>query len=210
MSVIEEWSFQNNIRDIDVDLFDNFAQVINIKRDNILILLDDGFKVQKCIFNGTINVNNDDELQILNEQNKQLRCDIESKIEELGRQQNKYESYKRDQKLLSQEVKETHEAFLMAKKCYKKFLRVYYSIEKRNKDKQTIFFQFFTESKKDSENYSVRLIRDSKSGYYELLSTTPKLNSLKELQRRLKETNDVPGIMCSIRQAFVVIKENKH
>lgn len=64
-------------------------------------------------------------------------------------------------------MKETHEAFLMARKCYKKFLRVYYSIEKRNKEKQTIFLQFFTEAKKDSENYSVRLIRDSKSGHYE-------------------------------------------
>lgn len=72
-----------------------------------------------------------------------------------------------DQKLLSQEVKETHEAFLMAKKYYKKFLKLYYFIENRSKEKQTIFLQFFSETKKDSEKYSVRLLRDTKSGNYD-------------------------------------------
>ncbi|KAL0893052.1 hypothetical protein ABMA27_014701 [Loxostege sticticalis] len=166
MSVIDEWSFNLNFNDVEKERYSNFVQIINTKRENILLLLDDGFKVQKMC-NGTIDPNNDDELRILIEKNKQLRYDIDVKIEELNCQQSKYESYKKDQKLLSQEVKETHEAFLMARKCYKKFLRVYYSIEKRNKEKQTIFLQFFTEAKKDSENYSVRLIRDSKSGHYE-------------------------------------------
>lgn len=72
-----------------------------------------------------------------------------------------------DHKLLSQEIKETHEAFLMAKKYYKKFLRIYYCIEKRYNDTQVVFVQFFTENKKDNENYSVRLLRHTNTGQYE-------------------------------------------
>lgn len=72
-----------------------------------------------------------------------------------------------DHKLLTQEIKETHEAFLMAKKYYKKFLKIYYCIEKRSSDTQVIFVQFFTESKKDNENYSVRLLRHTTTGQYE-------------------------------------------
>ena len=72
-----------------------------------------------------------------------------------------------DHKLLTQEIKETHEAFLMAKKYYKKFLKVYYCIEKRCNDTQVIFVQFFTENKKDNENYSVRLLRHTNKGQYE-------------------------------------------
>lgn len=72
-----------------------------------------------------------------------------------------------DHKLLSQEIKETHEAFLMAKKYYKKYLKMYYTIESRNGGMQTIFLQFFTEAKKESENYSVRLLRDTKTGFYQ-------------------------------------------
>lgn len=71
-----------------------------------------------------------------------------------------------DQKLLSQEIKETHEAFLMAKKYYKKFLKMYYTVETRNTESQMIFIQFFTEAKNDSDNYSVRLLRDCKTGHY--------------------------------------------
>lgn len=72
-----------------------------------------------------------------------------------------------DQKLISQEIKETHEAFLMAKKYYKKFLKMYHTIESRNAEKQTIYLQFFTEAKRDSEYYSVRLLRDMKLGQYQ-------------------------------------------
>lgn len=72
-----------------------------------------------------------------------------------------------DQKLLSQGIKETHEAFLMAKKLYKKYLKIYYTIESRIDGSQTIFVQFFTEAKKESENYSIRLTRDTKIGRYQ-------------------------------------------
>lgn len=72
-----------------------------------------------------------------------------------------------DHNLLTKEIKETHEAFLMAKKCFKKFLKIYYTIESRNKDSQVIFVQFFTEAKKDTENYTVRLKRNIKTRSYE-------------------------------------------
>lgn len=72
-----------------------------------------------------------------------------------------------DQKIITQEIKETHEAFLMAKKYYKKYLKMYHTIESSNGETQTIFLQFFTEAKRDSELYSVRLSRNSKTRSYE-------------------------------------------
>lgn len=72
-----------------------------------------------------------------------------------------------DQKLLAKEIKDTHEAFLMAKKYYKKYLKIYYTIEAKKGDKQTIFVQFFTEVKKDSDVYSMRLLCDTKTGVCE-------------------------------------------
>lgn len=72
-----------------------------------------------------------------------------------------------DQKLISQEIKETHEAFLMAKKYYKRFLKMYHNIESRNGETQTIYLQFFTEAKRESENCSVRLLRNTTTGQYQ-------------------------------------------
>lgn len=66
-----------------------------------------------------------------------------------------------------QEIKEKHEAFLMAKKYYKKFLKMYFTIESKKDDSQTIFIQFFTEARKDSGKYSVRLQRDISKCKYE-------------------------------------------
>lgn len=76
-----------------------------------------------------------------------------------------------DQKLISQEIKETHESFLMAKKYYKKFLKMYHTIESKNSETQTIFLQFFTEARRDSENYSVCLLRNTKIGQYQRKSS---------------------------------------
>lgn len=72
-----------------------------------------------------------------------------------------------DGKLLSKEIKDTYEAFLMAKKYYKKYLKIYYTIEARKGNKQTIFVQFFAEAKKDKDLYSIRLLCDTKTGVYE-------------------------------------------
>lgn len=72
-----------------------------------------------------------------------------------------------DQKLLAKEIKDTHEAFLMAKKFYKKHLKIYYTIESRKGEKQTIFVQFFTEVKKETDAYSVKLLCDTKTGVCE-------------------------------------------
>lgn len=44
---------------------------------------------------------------------------------------------------------------------------MYYTIESKSEGTQTVFVQFFTEAKKESENYSVRLIKDSKTGCYQ-------------------------------------------
>lgn len=44
---------------------------------------------------------------------------------------------------------------------------MYHTVETKINDRQTIFVQFFTETKKESENYSVRLLRDFKTGKYQ-------------------------------------------
>lgn len=44
---------------------------------------------------------------------------------------------------------------------------MYYTIELKSGGTQTIYVQFFTESKKESENYSVRLERNTKTGGYQ-------------------------------------------
>lgn len=80
-----------------------------------------------------------------------------------------------EQKVLSREIKDTHEAFLMAKKYYKKYLKIYYTIEARKGDEQTIFVQFFTEAKKDMDLYSIRLLCDTKTGNYECKSWSQEL-----------------------------------
>lgn len=72
-----------------------------------------------------------------------------------------------DQKLLSQGVINRHEAFLMAKKYYKKFLKMYCTIESKNSSKQVIYVQFFTEFKKESEINSLRLSQDIDSEGYQ-------------------------------------------
>lgn len=71
-----------------------------------------------------------------------------------------------DQKLLSQEIKDTHEAFLMAKKYYKKYFKLYYTIEYEQDNTQKIIVQFFTESRKTTDNYSICLLRDMKTSSY--------------------------------------------
>lgn len=72
-----------------------------------------------------------------------------------------------DQKLLAKEIKDTHEAFLMAKKYYKKYLKIYFTVEARQDGKQEIFLQFFTEVKKESKEYSVQLLKDTGTKRYE-------------------------------------------
>ncbi|CAG9786169.1 unnamed protein product [Diatraea saccharalis] len=210
MSVTESnWNFCIFAKDIEKELYQNFEKTINNSRETVAKLLEAGFKTNRLVHDGITIFNNDNEMEVLVEKNKQLRHDINIKIGEVESQQYKYETFKKDQKLLSQEIKETHEAFLMAKKFYKKYLKIYYTIEARDGTKQKIFVQFFTESRKEPESYSVRLQRDTKSGCYELLYTTPNLNLLKEYQRRLKQTNDVPELLCCIKQAFDLIKLSK-
>ncbi|KAJ8728144.1 hypothetical protein PYW08_016529 [Mythimna loreyi] len=197
MSIIEEiWDIQINLNLIEENSYIEFEAKVVSLHEHVLNIISNDFRAKKYNnYNNNIAQNHDDELKNLIERNKQLRHDIDIKLEELSQQKTQYENYKKDQKLLSQEIKETHEAFLMAKKYYKKFLKMYYTIESKNEGSQTIFVQFFTEAKKESENYSVRLLRDTKTGCYQLSSVTPKLNIFKEVQKRLQETNDVPDCL---------------
>ncbi|CAB3230065.1 unnamed protein product [Arctia plantaginis] len=210
MSVIEEnWDTQLKASTFEINSYKEFEVKVKYLRQHILYLLEDGFTVSKLNFNGSKVQSNDDELKTLTELNKHLRLDIENKVEVFSKQKVQYENFKKDQKLLSQGIKETHEAFLMAKKLYKKFLKIYYTIESKNDGSQTIFLQFFTEAKKESENYSIRLLRDINIGKYHLISTTPKLHSIKDIQTQLQVTNDLPGALCCIRQAFMHLKKTK-
>ncbi|KAL4712290.1 hypothetical protein ACJJTC_004052 [Scirpophaga incertulas] len=206
----DKWNIYINIVDVENEYFKVFESKINNINDSVLRLLEDRFvKNVGHTNNGNIEINSDIKLQLLIVQNKELRHEIDKKLEEVSRHQTKYENLKKDQKLLSREIKETHEAFLMAKKLYKKYLKIYYTIEENKNEKQTIFLQFFTEAKKESESYSIRLSRDTISGKYQLLSTNPKFTTVKELQERLRDTNDVPEFLCCIRQTFIMMKANK-
>ncbi|CAG5059739.1 unnamed protein product [Parnassius apollo] len=207
-TVKENWIYEIKFRNIDQYSLPAFEFHVNVSRECILKTIEESFlTVNYNHSNGT--QNHDDDLRSLVETNKSLRLEIDIKFKDVQRQQTQYESFKHDQKLLSQEIKERHEAFLMAKKYYKKFLKIYFTIETKNDLKQTIFVQFFTEAKKDSENYSVRLLRNMENASYELLSTNPKLKNFKEIQRKLKERNDIPGALCCIRQSFINIKALK-
>ncbi|XP_046959511.1 uncharacterized protein LOC124529690 [Vanessa cardui] len=210
MSVIEaKWNYKISLSEVEDSFYSNFELQLNNICENVLKALEDGFLIESINYQANIAQTYDEELKLIVENNKELRQEIALQLNEITRQQTQYENYKQDQKLLTQEIKETHEAFLMAKKCYKKFLKIYYSIESRNGNSQVIFVQFFTEAKKDTENYSVRLLRNMESGKYELQSIYPKLKTFKDLQRKLKETNDVPGVLCCLRQAFMLLKDSK-
>nr|XP_026488364.1 uncharacterized protein LOC113395039 [Vanessa tameamea] len=210
MSVIEaKWNYKISLSEIEDSFYSNFELQLNNICENVLKALEDGFLIESINYQANIAQTYDEELKLIIENNKELRQEIALQLNEITRQQTQYENYKQDQKLLTQEIKETHEAFLMAKKCYKKFLKIYYSIESRSGNSQVIFVQFFTETKKDTENYSVRLLRNIESGKYELQSIYPKLKTFKDLQRMLKETNDVPGVLCCLRQAFTLLKDAK-
>lgn len=56
---------------------------------------------------------------------------------------------------------------MLAKKYYKKHLKMYYTIDSKSDNVQIVIVQFFTESKKDSNNFSICLRRDTSSGCFE-------------------------------------------
>uniref|UniRef100_A0A2A4JS26 Kinetochore protein SPC25 n=1 Tax=Heliothis virescens TaxID=7102 RepID=A0A2A4JS26_HELVI len=210
MSIIEQNRYTKlNLNNIEENCYLEFEAKVESLNEHIINIIENGFKDKKFNSNDNVLQNNDEELKVLVEQNKQLRYSIDTKLNEISQQKNQYENYKKDQKLLSQEIKETHEAFLMAKKYYKKFLKIYYTIESKSEGSQTIFIQFFTEAKKESENYSVRLVRNTNTGCYQLSTVKPKLKAFEELNNKLLETNDVPGALCCIRQAFLKAKMYK-
>ncbi|XP_034830694.1 uncharacterized protein [Maniola hyperantus] len=212
MGIIDEnWNYEIDIDECEERSNRLFELQINTSCESVLKALDKGFvnivEDKDCLAR-----NNDEELQLLFERNKELKQDIETILKEISQQQIQFENFKRDQKLLKQEVKETHEAFLMARKHFKKSLNIYYSIDSRSKDTQLVFIQFFTELKKNGEHYSVYLMKNIKTRQYTLQSINPKIKLFKELQRRLQENNDVAGVLCYIREAFIVhkLKDKDH
>ncbi|XP_045771722.1 uncharacterized protein LOC123871805 [Maniola jurtina] len=212
MGIIDEnWNYEIDIGECEKRANRLFELQINTLCESILKALDKGFinivEDKDCLAR-----NNDEELKLLFERNKEIKQDIEIKLKELSQQQAQFENFKRDQKLLKQEVKETHEAFLMARKHFKKSLNIYYSIESRSKEIQIVFVQFFTELKKNGDNYSVCLLKNIKTRQYTLQSTNPTIKLFKELQRRLQENNDVAGVLCYIREAFIAhkLKDKEH
>ncbi|XP_063361682.1 uncharacterized protein LOC134650680 [Cydia amplana] len=210
MSVIDEtWDFKIDIKQLDKNLFCEFKSDVGNLSKQIANQLD-GLQTQNIInYSGRSAKNSDDELRMITEKNKQLVHDIKFKVEEYEQQQVKYSKFKSEQKLLANEIKDTHEAFLMAKKYYKKFLKIYFTIESRKDGKDGIFLQFFTEAKKESKGNSVYLLRDSKTKHYEVLEIRPGQEICKEVQQKLQATDDVPGALCYIRQHFMKMKKGK-
>ncbi|XP_039753832.1 uncharacterized protein LOC120629119 [Pararge aegeria] len=210
MGVIDEnWNYEFDIEATEKSSNIAFELKINDLCESVLKAFDYGF-VNIVVDKDCLARNKDEEFKLLIEKNKELKHEIEIKLKDLSQQQSQYENFKRDQKLLEQEIKETHEAFLMGRKQYKKCLNIYYSIESKSNEMQVVFIQFFTELKKIGESYSIYLLRNSKTHQYTLQSMNPTLRIFKELQRKLQETNDVPGVLCWIRQAFISHKLNKN
>ncbi|XP_011562366.3 uncharacterized protein LOC105392441 [Plutella xylostella] len=210
MTIIDNnWDFRVDIHGSEKESYSRFQEKVSNSTEQLVKIINVGFQSNQPNRKPNQKFNCDVDLQSLIEKNKQLKSDIDSKLQELTKNQEQYEGYKKDRKLLSQEIKETHEAFLSAKKYYKKFLKIYYTIESTADNKQSVFVQFFTESKKETDNYSVRLIRDSKTGHYELTDMTPKVKSFSEVQKKLLDTNDLPGALCHMRQLFLKMKQSK-
>lgn len=204
----ENWNYHVDIFDSEEQDLVEFEKKIKCMSNHVLDLLE--YSHFNKLATGTDSApSTQADLRGLIEKNKQLREEIDEKVDELKQHQTKYENFKQDRKLLTQEIKDTYEAFLMGKKYYKKYLKLYLAIDSVEDDKQKIFVQFFTESRKPSEMYSIVLLRDMKTSEYELIEMTPKLTSYKEIQKKLQETNDAPGALCCIRQLFLKVKQNK-
>ncbi|CAF4922109.1 unnamed protein product [Pieris macdunnoughi] len=184
------------------------TSVLNYTQD-ILNVFDNRGILQKPAYLKNSANTLEEELDILHQLNKNLRKEIEENLEKLSQKQNEYEGFKQDHKLVTNQIKETHESLLMARRCYKNFLNFYYTIESRQTDQQVIFIQFFTQSKRDSEKYSIRLLRNTQTGKYSLQETNPTLKNNKYAERILEHTNNVPGVLAYIRLGFVLIKKHK-
>ncbi|CAK1547188.1 unnamed protein product [Leptosia nina] len=207
MNVVEE---SLNFMALEDVLFKNTEADINSCTQEILSIFQNTFPKAIPYNDDNSAHTHEEQLQILSNSNQSLRKEIDEKIRGLAIQQSQYENYKQEHKFLTCKIKDTHESFLMARKCYKKYLNFYYTIESRDKEQQTIFVQFFSESKSDSEKYSVRLLRNTKTGKYSLLSIHPKDKiNLKDAQIILEENNNVPGLLSFIRQKFYLLKYRK-
>ncbi|CAH4032574.1 uncharacterized protein LOC123715015 [Pieris brassicae] len=184
------------------------TSVLNYTQD-ILNLFDNRCILQKPAYRPNSANTLEEELDILHQLNKNLKKEIDENLEKLSQKQNEYESFKQDHKLITNQIKETHESLLMARRCYKNFLNFYYTIESKQIDQQVIFIQFFTQSKRDSEKYSIRLLRNTQTGKYSLQEINPTLKNNKYVVRILEHTNNVPGVLAYIRQGFVYMKKHK-
>lgn len=95
MSVLEgNWPLNLDLKNVEKKNFEQFELnlgCINEKVSKILY----NFTRQSPFLNGNINLCYDDELKTLAEKNKNLRHEVDLKLEELSEQQIRYESCKR-------------------------------------------------------------------------------------------------------------------
>lgn len=94
MSLIEEiWDIQINLNLIEENNYIDFQAKVVSLHEHVLNIIENGFRVNKSNFNNSVPQNHD-ELKTIIERNKQLRHDIDKKVEELSQQKLHYEKYK--------------------------------------------------------------------------------------------------------------------
>lgn len=96
MSITEEiWEVQINLNLIEENSYIEFEAKVVSLHEHVLNVIENGFRAKKYNCNNNVAQNHDDELKNLIERNKQLRHDIDSRLEELSQQKVQYENYKK-------------------------------------------------------------------------------------------------------------------
>lgn len=96
MSIIEEiWDIQINLDQIEENSYNEFEAKVVSSHEHVINVIENGFRVNKYNCSNNVALNHDDELKILIERNKQLRLDIDTKLEEFSQQKVQYENYKK-------------------------------------------------------------------------------------------------------------------
>ena len=96
MSIIEEiWDVQVNLNLLEENSYIEFESKVVSLHEHVVNVIENGFRVNKYNCSNNVALNHDDELKTLIERNKQLRQDIDMKLEELSQQKIQYENYKK-------------------------------------------------------------------------------------------------------------------
>lgn len=96
MSVIEDnWNIHYSLKSIEENSYMEFESKVESLHEKFLGVLENGFKHKKLNWNSNVTYNHDDELKTLIERNKQMRQEIDKKLEEFSQQKVQYENYKK-------------------------------------------------------------------------------------------------------------------